>query len=73
MLCLEPEGVEQALTVSKSTVNQLKAARAWDETSDFDAEKDKAKFRQYEDACDRVKTFYKEQHGMAPRPCSRRR
>jgi len=30
--------------------------------SDFDKNKDKAGFRQYEDACDRVKNFYKEQH-----------
>ncbi|KAJ9662619.1 hypothetical protein H2198_001291 [Neophaeococcomyces mojaviensis] len=32
------------------------------EASEFDAEKDKTKFRQYEDASDRVKNFYKEQH-----------
>jgi inositol oxygenase len=37
-------------------VNSMKAA------SKFDAEKDKAQFRQYEDACDRVKNFYREQH-----------
>lgn len=43
-------------------VNKLKAARAWDEGSKFDSEKDKTKFRQYEEACDRVKKFYKEQH-----------
>ena len=30
--------------------------------SQFDSEKDKTKFRQYEDACDRVKNFYCEQH-----------
>ena len=30
--------------------------------SKFDAEKDKTQFRQYEDACDRVKNFYQEQH-----------
>lgn len=30
--------------------------------SEFDTEKDKTQFRQYEDACDRVKNFYKEQH-----------
>lgn len=28
----------------------------------FDADKDKAQFRQYEVACDRVKDFYREQH-----------
>jgi len=32
------------------------------DASEFDAEKDKTKFRQYEDASDRVKNFYKEQH-----------
>lgn len=37
--------------------------KLWDDASEFDAEKDKARFRQYEDACDRVKVFYKEQHG----------
>nr|POE46869.1 inositol oxygenase 1 [Quercus suber] len=30
--------------------------------SRFDAEKDKTQFRRYEDACDRVKDFYREQH-----------
>ena len=48
-------------------MNKLKTSRAWDEASKFDAEKDKAQFRLYEDACDRVKTFYKEQHGEASR------
>ncbi|KAJ7743921.1 myo-inositol oxygenase [Mycena maculata] len=42
-------------------VNILKGI-VWDATSQFDAEKDKTQFRQYEDACDRVKNFYKEQH-----------
>lgn len=32
------------------------------EESEFDKSKDKTQFRQYEDACDRVKNFYKEQH-----------
>lgn len=32
------------------------------EKSQFDVEKDKTKFRQYEEACDRVKNFYREQH-----------
>jgi inositol oxygenase len=32
------------------------------EQSQFDADKDKTKFRQYEDASDRVKSFYLEQH-----------
>ena len=30
----------------------------YDEGSVFDAEKDKGAFRQYEEACDRVKNFY---------------
>ncbi|KAI1118512.1 DUF706-domain-containing protein [Nemania sp. NC0429] len=42
--------------------DQLKQQSEWDAKSKFDAEKDKAQFRQYEDACDRVKSFYKEQH-----------
>jgi len=35
----------------------------WDEESEFDKDKDKSKFRDYESACDRVKAFYNEQHG----------
>lgn len=34
----------------------------YDDGSVFDAEKDKGAFRQYEEACDRVKNFYAEQH-----------
>ncbi|KAI8974812.1 myo-inositol oxygenase [Trametes punicea] len=43
-------------------VNKLKGQVKWDEASQFDAEKDKKAFRQYEEACDRVKNFYREQH-----------
>ncbi|OJJ46651.1 hypothetical protein ASPZODRAFT_66253 [Penicilliopsis zonata CBS 506.65] len=47
-------------------VNVLKAnmkkEKGLYEESEFDKEKDKTQFRQYEDACDRVKNFYKEQH-----------
>ncbi|KJZ73298.1 hypothetical protein HIM_07302 [Hirsutella minnesotensis 3608] len=39
-------------------VNAIK----YDEESKFDTSKDKTQFRQYEEACDRVKTFYKVQH-----------
>ncbi|KAF8878471.1 inositol oxygenase [Gymnopilus junonius] len=42
-------------------VNALKG-KMWNEQSEFDEGKDKSKFRDYESACDRVKTFYKEQH-----------
>jgi len=44
-------------------VNVLKT-KTWNDQSEFDAAKDKGQFRQYEDACDRVKEFYREQHGM---------
>lgn len=35
---------------------------SFDSNSKFDTEKDKTQFRQYLDACDRVKNFYREQH-----------
>jgi hypothetical protein len=35
----------------------------WDDKSEFDEAKDKSRFRDYDAACDRVKAFYKEQHG----------
>ncbi|QUC15874.1 uncharacterized protein UV8b_00115 [Ustilaginoidea virens] len=34
----------------------------YDTKSKFDTGKDKTQFRQYQDACERVKTFYREQH-----------
>src|SRR6266516_5519275 len=46
-------------------VNVLKASmkeKSIHEMSEFDADKDKTQFRQYEAACDRVKNFYREQH-----------
>ncbi|EIW54719.1 myo-inositol oxygenase [Trametes versicolor FP-101664 SS1] len=45
-------------------VNKLKGqvAQTWTEASKFDSEKDKNQFRKYEEACDRVKNFYREQH-----------
>jgi hypothetical protein len=55
---LDPKSI--SLTVYLVNVQKLKV---WDDASEFDAEKDKARFRQYEAACDRVKNFYKEQHG----------
>ena len=53
------------------TVNVLKATLKEDqaqsekdihEKAEFDAGKDKTQFRQYKEACDRVKNFYREQH-----------
>ncbi|KAI0036423.1 inositol oxygenase [Vararia minispora EC-137] len=40
----------------------VQKGKLWDDSSDFDNAKDKAAFRQYESACDRVKNFYREQH-----------
>lgn len=42
-------------------VNVLKG-KLWNEKSEFDEEKDKDGFRDYESACDRVKDFYRMQH-----------
>lgn len=44
------------------TVNVLKG-KIWNDKSEFDETVDKSQFRDYESACDRVKNFYKEQHG----------
>lgn len=46
-------------------VNVLKAAikeRGLYDKSEFDSDKDKSQFRRYEDACDKVRSFYYEQH-----------
>ena len=44
------------------SVNVIKG-KLWDEESEFVGTKDKDSFRQYDNACERVKAFYKEQHG----------
>ncbi|OJK03687.1 hypothetical protein ASPACDRAFT_1863152 [Aspergillus aculeatus ATCC 16872] len=49
------------VNVLKTNLKEEKEKGLYEE-SEFDKEKDKTKFRQYEDACDRVKNFYKEQH-----------
>ncbi|KAK6984833.1 inositol oxygenase [Favolaschia claudopus] len=51
----------EAVSDAIDDVNKLKK-KVWDSASQFDGEKDKAQFRRYEEACDRVKNFYKEQH-----------
>ncbi|KAI8964301.1 DUF706-domain-containing protein [Daldinia sp. FL1419] len=45
-------------------VNVLKGhgQTEFDDKSRFDSDKDKTQFRQYEEACDRVQNFYREQH-----------
>jgi len=50
--------------IDEVNVYKLKQKQAanFDEESKFDAAKDKDGFRQYEEACDRVKGFYAEQH-----------
>ncbi|KAF8348455.1 inositol oxygenase [Amanita rubescens] len=42
-------------------VNVIKG-NSWNSESEFDKEKDKSRFRDYDFACDRVKAFYREQH-----------
>ena len=37
--------------------------KMWDDQPQFHESKDKSQFRAYDSACDRVKAFYKEQHG----------
>jgi inositol oxygenase len=59
--------VLEAISDAIDAVNIFKATAAtaepaFDSQSRFDTEKDKSAFRQYDDACDRVKTFYAEQH-----------
>ncbi|KAK7046336.1 inositol oxygenase [Favolaschia claudopus] len=51
----------EAVSDAIDDVNKMKK-KVWDSASQFDGEKDKAQFRRYEEACDRVKNFYKEQH-----------
>jgi len=54
------------VNVLKANMKADREARSEDadvyQQSKFDSEKDKTKFRQYEEACDRVKNFYREQH-----------
>lgn len=59
--------VSRAVNVLKAKFNNgaahTKATTSWDDESVFDKGKEKRVFRQYDDACDRVKEFYREQHG----------
>lgn len=43
-------------------VNIIKGSE-WNAESEFDNSVDKTQFRNYDEACERVKAFYKEQHG----------
>ncbi|KAF4583590.1 hypothetical protein EYR38_002345 [Pleurotus pulmonarius] len=53
------------LDTTSDAIDDVNALRGklWNEQSEFDEGKDKAQFRDYDAACDRVKNFYKEQHG----------
>jgi inositol oxygenase len=50
------------INVLKDQARKEFRERSLYDASEFDAGKDKAQFRQYEDANDRVKAFYREQH-----------
>jgi hypothetical protein len=62
-----PSVVSRAVNVLKGKFNNgaahTKATAHWDDDSVFDKSKEKHAFRQYDEACDRVKQFYREQHG----------
>lgn len=62
MRTISSEFDELSDAVDAVNVLKGKAPAVWDSKSEFDESMDKTRFRQYEDACDRVKTFYKEQH-----------
>jgi len=57
-----PLSSEAVCGLEKNAVNELKGM-LWDSEAQFSKEKDTSAFRQYLDACDRVKLFYQEQHG----------
>ena len=62
-----PSDVQALENVSDDidTVNLLKAVikqRSLFDASEFDKDKDKSQFRRYEEACEKVKAFYREQH-----------
>lgn len=58
----ELESVSDDIDTLNILKAQLRKEKGMLELSQFDYEKDKAQFRQYEDACDKVKGFYQEQH-----------
>jgi len=51
-----------AINIHKAFAEAVVEGPSFDAQSRFDVEKDKDSFRQYDDACDRVKSFYAEQH-----------
>ena len=55
------DAIEEA-DIQRDQALKAQAEADYHSQSKFDSEKDKTQFRQYEDACDRVKNFYLEQH-----------
>ncbi|RSH95476.1 hypothetical protein EHS25_000568 [Saitozyma podzolica] len=53
---------QKKVDAAVAAAEEAKKQAMFDDASVFDSEKDKAAFRQYEAACDRVKNFYAEQH-----------
>lgn len=54
--------LKAALKASTAAKQQQQSEKVISDKSEWEAEKDKTQFRQYESACDRVRNFYKEQH-----------
>ena len=54
----------ESISDAVDEVNYIKGKKSalYDAESEFDASKDKTQFRQYDEACERVKAFYREQH-----------
>ncbi|KAI0148849.1 DUF706-domain-containing protein [Xylariaceae sp. FL1272] len=56
------DNIDEVNVLKDQMQKKHKKQENFNSKSKFDSEKDKTQFRQYEDACDRVKNFYKEQH-----------
>lgn len=56
------DAIDEVNVLKDQSANTATTNPSYNEQSKFDQEKDKTQFRQYDDACDRVKNFYREQH-----------
>jgi inositol oxygenase len=56
------DAIDDVNVLKDKLSSQQQHTPSFDEQSQFDAAKDKTQFRQYETACDRVRSFYREQH-----------
>lgn len=52
----------QKKAAATTTTTAKEEAVVYNDESQFDQDKDKTQFRQYDDACERVRNFYREQH-----------